>query len=580
MILTSLKDLAQTEGLTEDLSYEPKPVPWVISLDGDGRFLELISTAMPQGPKGKLVAKTMQIPRRVDARSSNRPDFLVAKSEYVLGISPDTDLPEKRKSKFEIRRRLFLEEIEKASGETGNPGLAAVAVFLRSGVSVAACIERLRQQDYTSSDLFCFEVNGKLVHEEPQVHNYLSARRASSGERTSQCVICGELRPPVDKHPSVQIRGGTPSGIALVSFNESAFESFGWERNDNAPVCRNCAEAYTTGLRRLVSNRYPNPEHPGEFLPRRSVGITDDTVAVFWADAQSESLDWFADIFEKPDPQAVKSLIESPHKGRDTPALSARFYCLLISGGQGRAIVRGMHTGVLGDVEDNIKEYFSTLASFSETPMPLFFLLRSVAVQGKADNLPPSLAGEVFLAVLSGLKYPYWLLSSAVQRCRAEQRVSRERAAIIQLYFQRNKNRQELTMGLNRESSDTGYRLGRLLAVLERLQGDDKRSKKKPNKTIVDRYYGAASTRPVTVFPSLIHLAQHHAGEARNPGFFQKEIGDVLDGVQSFPPHLSLEEQGLFALGYYHQRQEYFKKHEAAPSEEPAASKEGESDNE
>jgi CRISPR-associated protein Csd1 len=288
-------------------------------------------------------------------------------------------------------------------------------------------------------------------------------------------------------------------------------------------------------------------------------------------------LDWFADIFEKPDPEAVKALLESPHKGRDTLKLSARFYCLLISGGQGRAIVRGMHTGVLGDVETNIREYFSVIARFSESPLPLFFLLRSLAVQGKADNLPPSLAGEVFLAILFGLKYPFSLLSSAVQRCRAEQEVSRERAALIQLYFQRNKKRQELTMGLNRESPDPGYRLGRLLAVLERLQGEANRNL---NKTIVDRYYGAASTRPVTVFPSLIHLAQHHAGKARNPGYFQKEIGEVLDAVQSFPPHLSLEEQGLFALGYYHQRQEYFKKRESAPSQETPGAEEEESNHE
>jgi len=128
-------------------------------------------------------------------------------------------------------------------------------------------------------------------------------------------------------------------------------------------------------------------------------------------------------------------------------------------------------------------------------------------------------------------------------------------------------------MGLNRESPDTGYRLGRLLAVLERLQGQ---ANNNLNKTIVDRYYGAASTRPVTVFPSLIHLAQHHAGKARNAGFFQKEIGEVLDAVENFPPHLSLEEQGLFALGYYHQRQEYFKKREAVSSEEMPASEKGE----
>jgi CRISPR-associated protein Csd1 len=577
LILASLKDLAQSERLTEDLDYEPKLVPWVVSLDAEGHFVGLVPTAVPQGPKGRLVAKTMQIPRRTGRTSENLADFLVDKPEYVLGVVPDADLSEKRLGRLEPRRLLFLGEIEKAAAATSHSGLESVALFLKSDSERREAVAKLQHHGYASNDLICFEVLGRLVHEDPQVRGYFSARREPSSAASSQCLICGEVRSPVDKHPSVQIRGGSSSGIALVSFNSAAFESYGWQRNENAPICRNCAEAYTTGLRRLVSNRYPDPRRFGEFLPRRSVGLSNDTVAIFWADAQSESLDWFADVFEKPDPQAVKSVLDSPWMGREAARLAARFYCLLISGGQGRAIIRGAHAGVLSDVEANVKRYLLAIQPFSEYPLPLFLLLRSLAVQGKADNLPPSLASEVFLAILYGFKYPYVLLSSAVQRCKSEQKVTRERAAIIQLYFQRNQGRQELTVGLNRECPDTGYRLGRLFAVLERLQGEANRNL---NKTIVDRYYGAASTRPSTVFPSLIHLAQHHTGKARSPGFFQKEIGEVLEAVSSFPAHLSLEEQGLFALGYYHQRQEYFKRRDTAPNAETPVFAEGESNNE
>ncbi len=576
MILASLRDLAQSEGLTEDLDYEPKPVAWIVSLNAEGRFLGLISTGVPQGPKGKPLAKIMQIPRRVKRTVDSTPDFLVDKPEYVLGLLDDISLKPGRLNKVEPRRRLFLELIRKAASVTSHQPLRAVVNFLEVDSARAQAIARLQEQGYASNDLICFEVGGHLVQEDPPVRSYFSSQRIGSSERATQCLLCGEVRPPVDNHPSVQLRGGSSSGIALVSFNSSAFESFGWDRNENAPVCRNCAEAYTTGLRRLISTRYPDPLHPGEFLPRRSISLTNDTTAVFWADAPSKSLDWLPSIFEKPDPQAVKAVLESPWTGSDPAKLSAPFYCLLISGGQGRAILRGTHTGVLGDVEDNVKRHFSALGRLSERPLPLFLLLRSLAVQGKAENLSPSLAGEVFLAIIFGFKYPQALLFAAIQRCRAEQQVTRERAAILQLYFQRNKQRQELTMGLNRELPDTGYRLGRLLAVLERLQLDTNRNL---NKTIVDRYYGSASTRPVTVFPSLIHLAQHHAAKLKNSGFFQKEIGNVLEAVPSFPSHLSLEEQGLFALGYYHQRQEYFRKREEAPDTEIAVPEEGESTN-
>jgi CRISPR-associated protein Csd1 len=116
-------------------------------------------------------------------------------------------------------------------------------------------------------------------------------------------------------------------------------------------------------------------------------------------------------------------------------------------------------------------------------------------------------------------------------------------------------------MGLNIAETDPGYRLGRLLAVLERLQ----EKAINPSSTIVDRYYGACSTRPGTVFPTLIKLAQHHFGKTNSAGWFQAQLGEVLDGIGRFPPTLNLEEQGMFAIGYYQQRQEFYKKKDDEP---------------
>jgi CRISPR-associated protein Csd1 len=565
MILQSLKELAEREGLTEDLDYEPKQVAWVISLAQTGRYLGITSTAMPQGSKGKLLSKTMRIPRRAGRTSANLADFLIDKPEYVLGIAADQDLPDKRKAKLEPRRLLFLAGIEAAAQATDNAALQAVAAFLKSDAGRTLCAEDLTRQSFASNDLIAFEVAGRLVHEDTQVRLHFAGNREASGETSAQCLVCGRARPAIEKHPSVQVRGGSSSGIALVSFNSAAFESYSWDRNANAPVCRNCAEAYTTGLRRLLSNRYPDPKRPGENCSLRSIGLTNDTVAVFWADTANDSVDLFAAIFENPDPPAVHTLLESPWKGLGALRLSTRFYCLLISGGQGRATLRGIHSALLADVEANVREYFACIAPYSAMPLPLYVLLRSLAVQRKPENLPPGLAGEAFLAILFGTHYPRTLLSFAVQRCRAEQAVPRERAAVLNLFLYRNLKHKELNMGLNRESPKAGYRLGRLLAVLERMQTQANQGL---NKTIVDRYYGAASTRPGTVFPSLIRLAPHHIAKLKNPVFLQRDLGEVLDGLDSFPAHLSLEDQGLFALGYYHQRQDYFKKRDGAATAE------------
>jgi CRISPR-associated protein Csd1 len=211
-------------------------------------------------------------------------------------------------------------------------------------------------------------------------------------------------------------------------------------------------------------------------------------------------------------------------------------------------------------VEENMRAYFESIDVGAEQPLPLFILLRGLVLQGKTENLPPGLASGVFLAIVFGLKFPQTLLARAVERCRAERKVTRERAAALRAYLIRNL-RWEVNVGLDKENNRPGYRLGRLMAVLERVQGA---AQNNPNKTIVDRYYGAASTRPATVFPRLVALAQHHVAKLTGglTVFYQKQLGEVMDSLSSFPATLSLEEQGLFALGYYHQRQEFYKKAE------------------
>ena len=189
-------------------------------------------------------------------------------------------------------------------------------------------------------------------------------------------------------------------------------------------------------------------------------------------------------------------------------------------------------------------------------------------------NLPPALVTEVFMAIVFGLRFPKTLLASAVGRCRAERKVTPARAAVLRAYLKRNEE-SEVSVGLDRENTSAGYRLGRLMAVLERVQGA---AQNNPNKTIVDRYYGSASTRPATVFPVLVALAQHHLAKLKGSAavYYQSRLGEVMDGIASFPLTLRLEEQGLFALGYYHQRQDFFTKRENAPERGDSPAEEGE----
>jgi CRISPR-associated protein Csd1 len=225
-------------------------------------------------------------------------------------------------------------------------------------------------------------------------------------------------------------------------------------------------------------------------------------------------------------------------------------------------------------VKENLQKYFESINIGSEQPQPLSLLMRSVVLQGELKHLTPGLITDVYLAIVFGRKFPQVLLAKAVGRCRAEQKVTRERAALVRAYLIRNLE-VEVTVGLDKENLSAGYRLGRLMAVLERVQGA---AQNNPNKTIVDRYYGAASTRPATVFPRLVALAQHHLAKLTTAlqVFYGSRLGEVMDGLSVFPATLSLEEQGLFALGYYHQRQDFFKKRENGPAQTDGESTEGE----
>jgi len=556
MILASLRELALREQLLSSPDYEPKPVAWIIVVGGDGSFVNAIPTAA-SGDGKRARPKVLSIPRRSGRTSSATADFLVDKSEYVLGIEPE----EKRSEKdLLLRRTLFESSVKQALDATGAAPLLALTRFLSNDEERHRAISQISAEGYKSNDLFAFECGGRLVHELPEVQEYFSRSRRGTLSAGSQCLVCGSRAASVDKHPSIRIPGGTTSGIALVSFNSDAFESYGLERNENAPVCRDCADAYTTALNRLLSDRYPDPRHPGETLTRRAVRLSADTTAVYWADKEADLLDLFAGYFDAPRIESVGALFESPRTGRTPAGVNNRFYCLIISGGQGRATVRSVHTGTIAQVEQNLVRYFESIDIGSPEPLPLMLLMRTLVLQGKSENLLPGLVAGVFIAIVFGDRFPRTLLASAVGRCRAERKVTRERAAVLRAYLKRNLE-MEVSVGLDRSNPSVGYRLGRLMAVLERAQAAAQNS---PNKTIVDRYYGAASTRPATVFPGLVAMAQHHIAKLTGglQFFYQSRLGEVIDGIAMFPPVLNMDEQGLFALGYYHQRQDFFRKSE------------------
>jgi CRISPR-associated protein Csd1 len=587
MILESLVALAHREQLVEEPAFQSVPVRFIVSLNARGEFVALDKTDYLPQTEGKRKPKTQyklrQIPRRSGRTSGDKAEFLVDKSDYVLGVLPESVASERSAPRLD----LFAKELQEAASAIEDAELESVLAFLRSEEQRKRCVEKLIEEPFASNDLFTFRVEGKMLDEDPTIRAWWAARmvESSSAGASAQCLLCGERKPAIEKHDSVKLPGAVTSGVALVSFNADAFEKHGLSRNENAPVCRECMVAYVNALRRCLDARYPDSD--GGFFPPQNMRLSDNTIAVYWDDASTEvTANLWSLNYE--DPSAVKALLESVWKGMRPAVPTARFFCLLLTGSQGRASVRGMHTGTVEEVVKNLCGdrkgecgYFVCLeaAGYTERPAPLSVLLRSLAVQGKLDGLPPGIAGELFLSAVLGKPLSRWFLTTTLARIRAERTVPRPRAALLHLYFQRSIDPElRMTpMSLDVDSLNPAYRYGRLLAVLERLQ--IRALGRTPNSTIVDRFYAAASTRPATAFPPLLALAQNHLRATEYSSSFSKEIGEILaglEGADGFKRTLSIEEQGRFALGYFHQRSAGYAKKITASSDEsePAISHE------
>ncbi len=588
MILTALKELAEREGLVANPHYEEKAVAYVFVLNNDGRLLGIQPLSdTPQGAK-KVVKRYCLVPRPLPGarRSGTKidPNFLVDNASFAIGINAPGDKEKKSYDAAALAERLseFRALVGTAEYGTNNDaGLSAVRLFLddllsgRQVVPLEGLLSNLK-----TNELLAFRLSsdmGRFVHEREAVRDYWNRLRASKSSpqegacASFTCLVTNRSCEPVDKHPLIKkVPGGTPSGVALVSFNNETFESYGLERNENAPVSREAAEAYTTALGRLLDENYPDPKTRAP-MPRRNFRLSDDTTVVFWSRHESPVIDLFAQSVQQADPEAVKALYCATWKGQplklDDPS---EFYALTLTGGQGRATIRGWFESTVRDVMRSVAQHFKDLEIDAgggelKRAFPLWVLLRKTAVQGKAENVGPNLATSVFEAILKGWAYPRMLLDAAIRRTRSERSMYTDRAALIKAYLVRAKrlgrlnsvdpNFPEVIPMLDRECPSPPYRLGRLFAVLEKIQEEATKA------TIRERFYGAASATPIVVFPQLLRKAVHHFKNSWRPVFYEREVQEIMSALkpeQPYPRTMTLEEQGLFALGYYHERQDLF----------------------
>ncbi|BDC97704.1 type I-C CRISPR-associated protein Cas8c/Csd1 [Treponema saccharophilum] len=590
MILQALYDYAQRKGdeLPED-GFEDVEIKYLIKIREDGSLVDLVSTI--EDKKGHVYSK---VPMRVARTSSPKASLLLDNAEYVLGIPKQIKETEqnyeakqkKANEKALICNELFVKEIEGLPNEILNEKeIKAVIAFYRSnrqnGFDKISACEKWEECQKTTGNI-SFVLNGEMsiIPQLESIRKYqrkITAAKSESDDENSEivkgvCLITGEESVIARLHSATSIRNSQATA-PLVGFNKDSFLSYGKKQSYNAPVSIKAEAGYTKALNYLIHSK------DNKFL------LGEDTI-VFWAEKrdaetfESSFSAFFTTDFDAPDRNVreVKNLFAAVQTGK-LESIDSNFYVLCLSPNSGRISVRFWETGKVETFAKRIKQHFDDFEiikpAFDEKEyLNLYQILSSTALEHKMENVAPNLIGSVMQSILKKLPYPATLQQQCIRRIRAEQSVTRERAAILKAYItrlNRQKNIKEVSVALDRNNTNKGYLLGRLFAAFEKVQQES--ADTELNSTITDRFYGAASTNPVTVFTQLMRLNRNHMSKlkSKNRGLQinrDKEIGEIMNAIDSFPAHLDLNEQSYFAIGYYHEKQSFFDKQSKSENSE------------
>jgi len=571
MILQALYDYyqrkaADPESLIAPEGFEWKEIPFVIVIDRDGNFVSLEDTREGEGKKKK--AKQYLLPKSIGRSGSNswKTSFLLWDHYgYVLGHARSES--DKDRAMAEKQMPSFIKRIEELPADVkADEGVLAVIRFYENGE-----YEKVKETDNWNECAkivgcnMSFRIDGEvdLVPCLDAVRRYVESQVGNNaGGDADFCLVTGINAEIARIHSDTPINKDSKK---FVSFQKnSGYDSYGKEQAFNAPISKSAEFAYTTALNILLGKNSKNKVQVG------------DATTVFWSEKQDVFEEDFPAFFgySKDDPdadvQAVKALYEGIKSGHAQTDSKTRFYVLGLAPNSARISVRFWHTGTIAEFAGNIRQHFDDLDIIRSPKdsghFSMFWLLSAMAHEGKVDNVPPNLSGQIFQSVITGGLYPATMLQQAIRRIRATQDVTRVQASILKACLNRfsrihKTKAKEITVALDPTNNNPGYRLGRLFAVLEKIQEE---ASPGLNATIRDRFYGAASSTPVTVFPQLLKLKNHHLSKLDNAGRrvnFERLLAAVFEGIgNEMPSHLSMEDQARFAIGYYHQRQDFFKK--------------------
>lgn len=583
-LVTYYEQLVKQKKVEQEGWCEAK-VSYAIELSKEGKILGILSVKkeVSRGEKTVLVPQPMKVPEMVTRTLGISANFLCDNSKFFLGIDKD-GTNERLKNCFQAAKEKHLLLLD---GVETEPAQAVRAFFETWDPEKAMENETVKEKwdELTEGGNLIFSAGMQYAQEDSQIQNVWEQARTVSAENTQTgiCLVTGERTEISRIHKKIKgVPGAQSSGAAFVSFNEPAFCSYGKTQSYNAPVGTHAEFAYTTALNYLLSQR----EHTF------SLG---DSMILFWAESGEDTYQTVFSSFVRPKPENQEEIRELFAKLKEGLPVSIdgfmlnpdqKFYILSLAPNAARLSVRFFYSDSFGNLSQNLLAHYERMAMVKPSWEQRDYLgvrdmLEETVNQKLSDKTPvPNMAALTLQAILSGTRYPESLYTNVLIRIRADQgkvtrgkesivkadrgKVTWGKASIVKAYLIQNKNWKEGVnyMSLNEESMEKAYILGRLFSVLESIQKDAIPNIKS---TIRDRYFNSACATPASIFPVLMKLKNSHIKKLeRERGgmkiYYEKLLTDLMGRLEEYPKRLSLEDQGKFILGYYHQTQKKYEK--------------------
>lgn len=588
MVNSDKFDIADNNSSAENVSFK-----LIIGKDG------LIKQILDLREKKKSVS--MLVPYRFQGRTGSAivPYFLYDNAKYLLGCELDKDSSEliKFDKHIEESKKLHMEIL-------GNSNSEYKLVLENFFDNRDKNIEIVKEKDISflqgGSSILCLENETKCIHEQEEIRNVFRLYRESKSNNEKiikgPCLISGEDDVPIARthSPIKGVLGSSSSGAMIVSFNGDSFESYGKTQSYNASISTYNEFKYTTSLNKLLSSKNNKVYLSGNTIVFWSDIIGCKEEEIFSALMGSEYTDNDEVDYNQEGVDEIESIIRLVKQGKtvdvDKISLddSINMYLLGLYGSRSRIFVRFWFKNSIGDFVRLSNKHFEDTKLrkkqntgkkdshiYEEVGVKLSSILKTITPYGKVENTPNTIVNSLFKSILMGTAYPISIYNQILGRIRAEAKdnlvINHTRVSFIKGYLKRyyrlNKFRdkeEEVTVSLNTKSTNVAYNLGRIFAILEKIQMDSNNgNNSNKGSNIREKYLSAASSTPKSIFPTLLNLAQHHIAKIKKEGnmnfnYYDKMIGEILLSVDEFPAIFSSDEQGMFILGYYHQREDIY----------------------